>query len=525
MAAREITDSSAYVAPDYTEGKLYDLTTEQYAWLASWALMAITIAFAASQLWIKVLAVLFFAVGVIGALTYNEGAGYQVFADRRESRAMVKRGRDHTDGTVRPGENQWIGLSLVGIPLGTESADGRCAQETGHIFPTGFIVNKDLSRIAFVIRYGGSKRPSMDWDHRMGAEQSIIDVFAQAFAAIGYELERPSLGHSIAARPCDIQPTLDVLANQTLHPDFVDPSPDSIEAAMAANTDIRLRKMAMVGNNNSNTFTVTVDLPPVWAEQIRSGTPLESLDDSSIFMLVSHITDGLRESGLNDVTCLNLLELDEWVRIVRTIKGAGKLHDDLYVRRLRFAALTLEQAITELIEDPPWPRKFMKLGPDYLYMDGSYFRIWRTTNYGGLKRFRPGGMVGLQMPSGARWNTTSIIGRIVAADTEEKRLTRSIVWQTALRDEAKERGRYLSERDRDNRRRPQDQQTLLYRMGAPVFKYNRLVVAGAPNHRMLRIYSAITVAVHLRRLIKLRKIELPVRQIRSFTSAILGLDM
>lgn len=284
--------------------------------------------------------------------------------------------------------------------------------------------------------------------------------------------------------------------------------------------------MATRGNDPVNTFTVTLDLPASLARQMRDDTPLlEGVEQSSVYSLVVQIIDGLRDCGIEDVRCLNLLELDEWARIVRTIKGAGALHDFLYRRRAAMAKMTLDEAIGVLAEDPPWPKKYIRLAQTYLYMDGSYFRTWRTTAYGGLKRFRPGGMVGLQFPSKSRWNTTTVVGRIVSAATEERKMTRSIVWQIALRDEKKDQGRHISQRELDERSRPGEQQTALYRQQAPVFKYRRFVVAAAPNHRMLRLYSAFTVGIHVRRLITLKPVTMPVRQIRAFMTALYGLDM
>ena len=530
MAVPVIEDGASYFAPDFTEGKLYDLRVSQWMWFFAWFFYGLVGIFAIPTLWVSVpFAAISLMIGAFGAWTYDEGAGYQIFADHRTSGAMTKRGLDEADGTSIAGENNVdLNLSLAGIPLGIESATSPCARDIGHVLPTGFIINGELSRIAFVVRYGSSQRPALDWNRRMEAEQRIVDVIAEAAASVDHDREHLSLGHSITMRPVNMQHTLDLLANDTLHFDFVRPKPGTPEAKMTSVLQERLKKVGTKSNDTVNTYAVTIDLSDVWARQMRAGEKLERIDESSLFMLVNHIVHGLRQAGQPNAEALNLLELDEWIRIVRTINGAGKLHSSLYERRKRFKKMTMEDVIEDLANGSPWPFEFVKLGRDFLYMDGSYFRIWRTIRFEGSKRFRPGGMLGLQFPKTpheSRWNTTTLVGSIRSAVAEEAKMTRMIVWSEAARDADKERGKYQSARDKDVRGRPGEQQTRLYRQGAPVFKFNRYTVVAAPNRMTLRMYTTATLAAHAFRSVKLRLITLPVRQIRAFTVALLGIDM
>lgn len=517
----ELDDSASYIAPDYSQSRVYDLGLDQQIWASVWLILATWALFSAPDLILKaVIAVMCLIIGVLGAWSYNEGQGYLIPGDHLKSRGSRKNGSFISSEDPNFASNSpTIKISLSGIPLGNEKPD-----KTNHLLPTGFITSSDRGRIAFVIACGGTRRASFDWDQRMTDEQAVVDVIAQAAAIAGYEASRFSVASIVGVRPADPHPVLETLA-WALHPDFIDPEPGTPEAKFANAGDIRLETMYLTGSDPVSAYVITLNTPPSWRKALAGGSLASAdIDNSMVRTIVDHLVSGFDATGIVGAKCLNLLELDEFVRVQLNIAKSGLLHKWLAERRMRYRSMSTDDIIADLLANPPWPDNLIRIARDYIYANGTYFRMFRTVNFRGRRIFRPGGSMLLQLPPKTRWNTTTTCGAVVSALAEEKRLTRSITWRKAIDLMGKENDKYLSKREREERQRSEDEQSKIYDQDAPVIKSDRIIAVGAPTKKLLFFYSAMTVAAHTLRMVGIVPVILEVRQSRALSRCLLGFD-
>lgn len=517
-------DRADYLAPEYAKGRLYDSGFDQKAWLTVAVLLSLVVFKLVDPLVLRIFGmVVCLVVGLLGFVTTNEGQGYLIPGDHRRSRAIRNRHKGFVspDGQNTPIRDRDYGIGLVGVYVGGErETDCGC-------LPTGFIVPTHAGRIAFALALGGSRFAGANWSQRKQFEQRVIDVLGQAAALVGFEATGISFALINGTRPANPHPLVHGLRNYALHPDFIDPIAGSVADLQARALDERIRTMYYNGAEPVNYLVVTLDTPASWRDAMAGHGDLEStaVEDSTVQLLINHFVNGLKQVGLRDVVCLNILELDEYVQTQRCISDVGAKHGELFARRLRFRTMTVDEIVDELSRSNPWPEHLIRLESTYLFMDGTYFRMYRTLNYGLWRRFRPGAMLAVQNPNGSRWNITTVIGRVVNAAVEEKRMTRSIVFQRALSDEKNSAQRYLSEREREERKATEREQTDMYRLRAPVIKYDRLPVVCAPSKRLLGLYTVATVGAHTLRMLSIAPIKLEVRQLRAFYRAVLGIDI
>ena len=124
--------------------------------------------------------------------------------------------------------------------------------------------------------------------------------------------------------------------------------------------------------------------------------------------------------------------------------------------------MTVDEIVDELSRSNPWPEHLIRLESTYLFMDGTYFRMYRT-QLRALRRFRPGAMLAVQNPNGSRWNITTVIGRAVNAAVEEKRMTRLIVFNGHCRTRRTVRSA-ISPNEKGGKKATEREQTDMYRL-------------------------------------------------------------
>lgn len=515
-------DTAEYLAPDYAKGRLYDSGPDQWLWLIASILLAVVAFKVVGLLPLKLIGMaICLLAGVAGFITTNEGQGYLLPGDHLRSRRIRK-----SQGFISPDmENaiqpdQEYGVGLVSLYVGEERET-----EFGRL-PTGFMVPTHGKRIAFVFALGGSRFAGANWRNRKRFEQAFVDVLGQAASMVGFDAAGVAYAWINGTRPASPHPLVHKLRSYALHPDFLSPAPGTPEAVVATALDQRIRAMYYNGAEVVNYFVVTVNTPPAWQKALADGSDLEltAIEDSTIQLMIHHLLGGMGAVGYRNASCLNALELDEFVLTQRSIADVGVVHAKLFARRLRFLTMSTDEILDELARSNPWPDNLIRLVANYIYMDGTYIRMFRTLNYGLWRRFRPGSMLSVQCPKSSRWNVTTVIGRVIGAVDEEKRMTRAIVFRKALSDKKAESQRYLSKREQDDRVATEREQTEMYRQHAPVYKFDRLVAVRTPSKRLMGLYTIATLGAHVLKMIALGAIKLEVRQVRAFIRAVLGAD-
>lgn len=518
-----MSEQAYYKVPDRVEGKWYDSTPKQWMWLSTWMIIGSLVLFRTHTLFGKLIGLaVIVVVGFLGAWRYSDGPGYQIASDKLASRSIRKRGgsialpKDAKTSAKPP-----INLGLMGVKLGLEEGP----------FPTGTIVDYERGYLTFYVTGEGWEAVNYDPDARMSIEAQFTDALIEVCATADVSRESLAISYFLGARPWNMFPTLEGLSGIT-HPDFHSaPGEFRCEAdERAANN--HQERLELFNNLSADTISgvaLTMRIPKAWrkyaAKPKKHQLTAEDLEDSIINRVANSLVQALRRCEIANVKLLDLLELDEFVQIQWNLAGAAQLHQDLHWRRqmLETGLITPQQVIEQLSQKQPWPSGSLKVGRNFIEMDGTLHSVSRIVRHN-RRKYRPGGMQRLQFIKGP-WFMYCVCGDAKPASRDMKYMTKSIVLSRGLRRANDSQGRYYTLADREEQARSKAQQDELHNSGGPSMNFNKLIVISATSEGQLKTFN--TQVKSVTRLLRLgvRPIKGETRQIRAFASALLGVNI
>jgi len=478
----------------------------------------------------KILGLAVIAIGVFGAMKFQDGLGYRIALIIFRSLRFRAKSKGVTSlETLTATDKAPIGISVMSYPA---------TDDEGRSFRLGVFYNPEDNCDTFIVTGSGIAHPGADPFEIMRQEDQYIDGIAEVLSNFD---GRVGVALPYLSRPVN-QLRQELWDGLNIDPDVIEAKVfDSAVDFDYDNATIEERQATALMQSRVGSelyeadviraVAMTVPRPITWPK-VKGGlldgklTP-EQLEEAPVVKLALLLENELRSRGIEDAAILDRIDIAKYVRVSWDMIGI----QDWFVQLEMSDPINNPDEIRKGLNE--WPthemvsKKSRRAG-DYLQTDGTYHRVLQAKSFTitqanigefdecfGVHELGYPGEVGLAI---------TLCGDSINPDTERGILKRQSTLQIAFRGTRK--GEYNeSEEDIDRFGQKRRKETAYYRSKTIGLSFNVFFVVSAVNLKLLDVATETVIRRAKRHHIKVRRIKWEMRQVRALFSALLGVSM